>query len=200
VPKLNFSKSARNRHDEWMQPHASPLVFTWTIDRYWDVAADLIKELVEVCRPETFFHIGMDEDHSRSLDQFVDAIERLRGIVAKQGLKTMIWSDAAHDSMDEIAQVHAQKCKAAEPLLSTDITQVLWHYRKHCPDDVARLRQRGFDVWAAPGQTAPLVADWKDAVEKCGGNGLLMTQWLKCSGKNEAAMLKLIRELGSDYS
>ncbi|MFC1582268.1 hypothetical protein ACFL4W_01895 [Planctomycetota bacterium] len=199
VPKLNFAISGRNLHDQWMRPYASLRNFLQKIDKYWKVAADLIKELVKVCEPERYFHIGMDEDHLRSLEQYVDAIRKLRAIIKGHKLRTVIWNDSCHYKKTKIAQVHADKCRAAEDFLPKDITQVLWDYSAVHPSIVKRIAGKGFKVWAAPGHTPDMVKKWRRAVMANGGSGLLMTYWAKCDQANLPAILKLIKTCGVEY-
>ena len=73
VPKLNFSQSGLHHHNDWFRPHNQ----LFDNDEYWRLAFEVIDELVEVASPPRFFHVGMDEDHWRSYDQYVAAIERL---------------------------------------------------------------------------------------------------------------------------
>ncbi len=197
VPKLNFAKSGRNLHDIWMYPHASQFLFTEGMDNYFRVAADLIGKLVDVCKPKHFFHLGMDEDHFRSIGQYVDAIERLRETLTGHGLRTMIWNDSCHDFPEEIAQVHAEKSMAAEPKLSKDIVHVLWHYKLVCPDAIRRISEQGFDVWAAPGRDETMIHQWHEALIKQGGSGMLMTNWQKCIPANRESILELVRLAGT---
>lgn len=96
VPKLNFAKSGRNFHDMWMRPHWDHVSWLKNLDQYYRVARDVIEELVDVMQPEEFFHIGMDEDHYRSLEQYVDTVLTLREIVSSLGLRTIVWNDSCH--------------------------------------------------------------------------------------------------------
>jgi len=196
VPKLNFAKSGRNLHDMWMRPYWDNVRWMSLEDDYWKVAEDLIDELVTVCRPQRYFHVGMDEDHSRSLRQYVAAIKRLRRMVKKHRLRTVIWNDSCYSSDHHIAQVHAEKCRAAEKLLPHDIVQVLWCYERAYPSIVRRLVNGGFDVWAAPGRTTELVRRWRRAVEAEGGSGLLVTKWIKCCRRNRKELLDIVNTLG----
>lgn len=194
APKLNFSKSGRNQHDLWMRPYADNV--RWMIPykkEYYPVAKDLIDELVEVCEPKEYFHIGMDEDHYRSLPQFVNAIKRLRKMVNSHGLRTVIWNDACHDDVKKLAQVHAKKCIDAEPLLPKDTVHVLWHYLKACPAHVKRLTDQGFSVWGAPGREPRLVKNWRRALVQHGGEGMMLTRWEKCDKDHEKELTELIK-------
>ncbi len=215
APKLNFAKSGRNRHDMWMAPHSDLVAWRSGLEKYWQVAKDLIAELVETCRPGRdvpsghcrpgehpgrYFHVGMDEDHYRSLPQFVQDIVKLRGLVSEHDLTTVIWSDSCYDYVETGAQVHALKCLAAEPLLPTDLVQVLWDYDHAHPAGVRRRAEGGFTVWAAPGHTPEKVAEWRKAVVENGGSGLLMTCWIKCCRRNEDKLLGLVRGVGGMYA
>ncbi len=200
APKLNFSKSGRNFHDYFMRPHWDNVSWLKDVDEYWSVAGDLIDELVEACRPARFFHVGMDEDHYRSLAQYVEAIRVLRGKLKRHKLRTVVWNDSCHDHKDAVAQVHAEKCRAAEDDLPRDIVHVLWDYeRVHAPI-VRRVAKKGFEVWAAPGANVDSIRGWRRAVLREGGSGLLMTRWIKCDHANRKLLVDLVRALGPEYS
>ncbi len=200
APKLNFSKSGRNHHDMWLKPHWDWCSWLNNMDDYYSVAQDAIGELVAACRPKKFFHIGMDEDHYRSVPQYVDTIMTLRRMIKKHGLRTVIWNDSCHNRKRSIAQVHAHKSIAAELLLPKDVTHMLWHYGRACGPAVKRIASEGFEVWAAPGRTLDQVRKWRRAIKSNGGHGLLMTHWIKCEAKNRKELLDLINTLGPEYA
>lgn len=200
VPKLNFSKSGRNQHDQWMAPHADQVSWMSGFDKYWQIADDLIEELVEALDPKAFFHVGMDEDHYRSLTQYIEAINILRRLVAKRKLRTIIWNDSCHFKKTAIAQVHADKCRSAEERLPRDIVHVLWDYGQAHPAIVKRLTQQGFTVWGAPGQGPRQVKNWRNAIVANGGDGLLMTNWIKCCKRNEEELLGMIERAAPLYA
>ncbi len=196
VPKLNFSKSGRNRHDQWMAPHADQVSWLDDFDEYWRIADDVIGELVAALRPKAFFHIGMDEDHYRSVTQYVEAITILRRLLARRGLRTVVWNDSCHFKKTAIAQVHADKCRAAEAHLPRDVVHVLWDYCQAHPSIIRRLTRQGFSVWGAPGQDPRQVANWRTAIVANGGSGLMLTHWVKCCKRNEERLLALIAKAG----
>jgi len=195
VPKLNFAKSHRNHHDVWMGKHCPE--HGWpNYEQYYQVAEDLISELVEALRPERFFHIGMDEDHSRSHVQYVSTIKKLRRIVKKFNLRTVIWNDSAHDNPGSIAQVHAEKSLAAEKLIPRDIVHMPWAYGFARPSVVKRLVSEGFEVWAAPGGDPENVKRWRRALLAHGGKGIVLTSWTKCDRNHRKRLLETIRTCG----
>jgi hypothetical protein len=199
VPKLNFAKSPHHRHDEWLRPHAGP--DDWVRDRagYWRTARDVIRAVVRACRPRRFFHVGMDEDHSRSLRQYVEDIGRLRSILRRHRLRPVIWNDSGFAGRDVVAEVHGEKSLAAEARLPRDVVHVLWDYSAAHPAAVRRLVSRGFECWVAPGRTPARVQAWKRAALRHGATGMLMTRWVKCSGRNADVILGDLRRLGRFY-
>lgn len=196
VPKLNFSKSARNHHDEWMQPHDNRENWTQGLDAYFKVAHEVIGELVRVCRPGRYFHLGMDEDHSRSLSQYVRDTKRLATMVRMRGLKPVIWNDSCYENRDVMAQVHADKNAQAEPLLSKSMVQIPWDYDFAFPQIIRRLRRRKYEVWVAAGRDEKNVRNWKKAADAEGARGILLTRWVKCSKANRAGILSQILKCG----
>ena len=138
----------------------------------------------------------MDEDHNRSLKQYVEIIKRLRTIPKKHRLRTMIWNDSCHCYKNPDAEVYARKSRDAEKLLPKDIVPVIWDYRYAYPSIVKRISAAGFKPWAAPGRTVPLVRNWKKALLQSGGEGLLLTCWKKCTKENRAELLNLVETSG----
>jgi len=199
VPKLNFAKSGRIFHDMWMRPHWDHVSWLKDLGDYYRTARDVIEELADVMQPDGFFHIGMDEDHYRSLEQYVDTVLTLRQMVSDLGLRTIVWNDSCHHARTKIAQVHADKCRAAEEHLTKDIVHILWDYGDVHPDIVKRVVGRGFECWAAPGHDPDQVSQWKAAVESNRGNGLIMTHWIKCTERNRQALTDLLKTAGPRY-
>ena len=188
-PKLNFSQSSRYQHNDWFRPYSD----LFDNDEYWKMAFELIDELIDICRPERFFHIGMDEDHDRAHSQYCEAIETLRSGLTDRGVRTIIWNDSAHGGR---TLVHAEKSIAAEKVLSNDIVQVVWDYSRARPEIIKRLVQQGYDVWGAPGWSAEKVRNWRRAILQQEGKGLLLTQWIHCVEANRSTLLDFIRTLG----
>ena len=189
VPKINFPQSHWHFHNHWFRPHH--LLFDNA--EYWRRAFRIIDELIRVCRPRRYFHVGMDEDHERSTVQYVRAIRMLRDGLRRRGLKTVIWNDTAYPMGRR--WVHAEKSLRAEADLPRDVVQVLWDYDGFQPEILRRLRRRGFEVWVAPGRDAAQIARWHDAVRRLGGRGLLITQWIPCRPRNRRRILSRIRQL-----
>ena len=193
VPKLNFAQSARHQHNHWFRPYHD----RFDDEEYWRRAFLVIDELIRACRPRRFFHVGMDEDHDRSTEQFVRAVWRLRDGLRRRSLRAVMWNDSAH--LDGRRAVHAEKCLRAEPGLPRDVVQAVWDYSCVHPDIIRRLRRRGFTVWGAPGRTAALVQRWRAALLRHGGSGVIMTNWIACRPANRTRLLEPIETLGRLY-
>ena len=200
VPKLNFSKSGRNQHDKWMYPYWDLRNFVAREDEYFQVALELIDEIILECRPNRYFHIGMDEDHHRSVEQYARTIKFFYDHLQNKALKTVIWSDTAYENRNVIAQVHADKSRAAEQLIPKDIVQVLWDYDLVHKGIIKRLTDQGFEVWMAPGKDKKMIREWKKVVIEEKGSGLLLSNWIKCSEENRDTILSHVKEFGPEYS
>ena len=191
VPKLNFAQSHWHCHNHWFRPHH--LLFDNA--EYWKRSFKLIDELIKVCRPRKFFHIGMDEDHERSSVQWARAIKTLRDGLRRRGLRVLHWTDIAYPQGR--AWVHAEKCAAGEPLLPKDVIPVVWDYNRIQPKLLKRLRRRGMDCWIAPGRDPSQILKWKRALLQVGGSGMLFTQWCPCRPAFRARILGYLNRLGT---
>ena len=189
VPKLNFSQSSRYHHNDWFRPHHD----LFDNAEYWRIAFELIDELIHICRPDRFFHIGMDEDHDRAHSQYIKAIEVLRNGLMERHLRTIVWNDSSYGGR---TRVHAEKCIAAEKEISKDIVQVVWDYGGVQPEIVKRLVKQEFEVWGAPGWSAEKVTEWRKVLLGNEGKGLLLTQWIPCVEENRSKLLQFIRTVG----
>ena len=95
IPKLNFSAC----HDVWLREYSRML----STRVYYDVCADLIREVSALFKPR-FFHLGMDEEtaaHQRDYDYCVirqhdlwwHDFYYLMECVEREGARAWIWSD-----------------------------------------------------------------------------------------------------------
>jgi hypothetical protein len=159
----------------------------------------VIAEAVRACKPRRFFHVGMDEDHSRSLRQYVEDIRRLRRILQTHKLRPVVWNDSCFEGRDVIAEIHGEKSRAAEARLQKDVVHVLWDYDRAHPAAVRRLVSEGFECWVAPGRSRVKVQAWKRAALRHGATGMLMTRWVKCSRRNAEIILGDLHRLGGLY-
>jgi hypothetical protein len=190
VPKLNFAQSALHKHNHWFRPHNA----LFDNERYWELAFEVIDELIGVVEPPRFFHVGMDEDHWRSYDQYVAAISRLHNGLAGRGLRPLIWNDSA--CLWPQAAIHRDKSLAAEARVPRGVVHIVWDYSGADEAILARIRDAGFAVWGAPGHTAPLVERMRDALLAVGGGGILLTRWIPCIEANRSELVESIRTLG----
>ncbi len=188
--KLNFSQSALHQHNHWFRPHHD----LFDSEEYWQKGFEVIDELLGAVKPARFFHIGMDEDHSRSYTQYVRAIETLHTGLARRGLRTCIWNDSACGWPG--AEIHKEKSLYAEERIPRDIVQVLWDYATVDRSGLQRIRDRGFDLWGAPGTDPQRVQEMRAGLLACGGSGLLLTRWIPCRPENRDSLLAHIRAIG----
>ncbi len=198
VPKLNFSRGEINRHNHWMRAPGEPWYQHFDGPDYWKIAFEVIDELTAACAPVKAFHIGMDEDHDRSYSQYRDAIIALHDGLAKRKVRTLVWNDTGIEYASGLH--HAEKSLTAEAGIPKDVVQILWRYSGLPSASITRLRQRGFELWGAPGWRDPAQAmAFRDAVLRSGGTGLLMTTWMPCRPRNRRVLHEAIRKMGPIY-
>lgn len=190
VPKLNFAQSGQNLHNHWFRPYHRSL---FDSAEYWRRGFQLMDELIEAFDPPRFFHVGMDEDHWRSLRQYARAVNTLDAGLKERGLRTVMWKDCQDYASGE---AHVEKSRASESKIPKDIVQVPWGYARVKGEEVRRLRRKGFEVWGAPGRDADNVRGWRDALLRYGGTGILLTRWIPCRPGTRSELLKAIRESG----
>lgn len=198
VPKLNFARSYWHHHNDWLLSPGERWSHHFDDEAYWKKAFEVIDELIAVCRPKRFFHVGMDEDHDRAYSQYIAAIRTLHAGLKKRKLRTLIWNDSgiAYGS----GLIHAEKSLAAEKAIPRDVVQVLWQYSRVPAASIRRIRRRGFELWGAPGSRDPKVtAAFRDAVIESDGKGLLMTAWMPCRAANRRMLLNRIAAMGPIY-
>lgn len=91
VPKLNFSQSGLYRHNHWFRPYNE----LFDNEDYWKLAFEIIDEIISISGPLRFFHCGMDEDHWRSYEQYIAAINILQKGLQERHLRPIIWNDSS---------------------------------------------------------------------------------------------------------
>jgi len=186
VPKINFSRSHYHQHNSWFRPHDK----LFDNEKYWPLAFEVIDELVQELKPEHYFHIGMDEDHSRSYTQYVTAINTLHSGLKERGLKTIIWNDSACEWAS--AQIHQEKSMFAERTIPKDIVQVLWDYVRTPTVHIKRIRDAGFELWGAPGNKPEQVDTMKEELLENGAAGIIFTRWKSCIEENREDLLNAL--------
>ena len=194
VPKLNFSQSRYHRHNEWFYPYNEFVdgVDLFDSKEYWLMAFELIDELISVCNPPRFFHIGMDEDNDRAHSQFADAINTLSNGLRDRKLRTITWKDTR---IDPRGLVFTEKQLACEDEIPKEIIRMVWSYTRVVdPNVIRRLVNKGIEVWGATGKDADteLISAWTDTLTVSGGSGLILTDWLPCISDYRDKHLSLI--------
>ena len=112
IPKLNFSAT----HDTWMKDYHRMV----STKKYYEVVADVIKDVCEIFKPR-YFHLGWDEEDYVHQD-------RHQFVVIRQG--ELWW----HDFLYTVREVEKY---GARPWIWSDM---IWHHRDEfvdrCPKNV----------------------------------------------------------------
>jgi len=195
IPKLNFSRSEINTHNHWMRRKNQKWYEEFDDKYYFEKAFDCIDEVIETVKSERFFHVGMDEDHDRSIEQYVNALMTFRNGLKKRNLTMVAWSDSAVDYPS--GALYREKSKAAEERLPKDTVRLLWNYWG-CPEnEIKEISKKGFQLWIAPGwQKKTQILKFRNAALKYNAKGIVMTRWLPCIKENEKKFIAQIRNFG----
>lgn len=130
VPKLNFSAC----HDSWLKEYHRML----STREYYQVVADVIKDVVEMFDHPRLFHIGYDEEFAiaqfntyfcaiRNGDLWWHDLNYTVCQVAKHGARPIMWADAIWTGREEFVR------RASHEILMAN-----WYYR----DDFSEKKQQ----------------------------------------------------------
>ena len=158
VPKLNFSAC----HDSWLKEYHRML----STEKYYQVVADVIKDVVEMFDHPRFFHIGYDEEFAiAQYNTFLCAVRKgdlwwhdlnyTVGQVTKHGVRPIMWADAIWTGREEFVR------KASHEILMSN-----WYYR----DDFSEKKQQwdvAFEKTGGWGETRNGVAGFLALEEAC---------------------------------
>ena len=130
VPKLNFSAC----HDSWLKEYHRML----STRKYYEVVADLIRDVVEIFDHPRLFHIGYDEEFAdaqfntffcvvRKGDLWWHDLNYTIGQVSRHGARPVMWADAIWTGREEFVR-----------RASRDVLMSNWYYR----DDFSEKKQQ----------------------------------------------------------
>lgn len=120
VPKLNFSTG----HDQWLKEYH----YMTSTRRYYEVVADVIRDVAEVFDHPRYFHVGFDEEIPVALagrrlmairqgDLWWNDLFYVVGQVEKHGSRAMMWSDKICAGREEFLK-----------RMTKGVLQVPWYY------------------------------------------------------------------------
>ncbi|MDO4571393.1 MAG: twin-arginine translocation signal domain-containing protein [Planctomycetia bacterium] len=182
IPKLNFSAC----HDFWLGEYSRML----STSKYYEVCADLIREVCAIFDTPRFFHLGYDEEtaeHQRTYDYVVIRQGELWwhdflwfvGQVEEQKVRPWIWSDFCWKHKEDFLK-----------RMPKSVLQSNWYYGNafEAPHNV--YVQTYLDLDKAGFDQVPTASNWsnnvnfKMTVEFCKENiseqllkGFLQTPW-----------------------
>jgi hypothetical protein len=146
IPKCNFSKSDKFRHNDWFEPyHLMP-----DNREYWALAAKVIDELLEETQAR-YFHVGMDEDH-RDASAYVAAVQTLHKLLNRQKVKPILWTDI--DKLPYAADVELKMRAALRQMPRENLIITHWQYHGRCFDGVSELQRLGYTTLGATAMNA----------------------------------------------
>lgn len=187
IPKLNFSTT----HDEWLGDYAR-MVSTAT---YYQVCADVIRDVFDVFGPVKDFHIGFDEEDMPTYQRNTSLMVMRQGElwwhdinwfvreVEKHGARAWVWSDyARRHPMAEFAKK-----------MPRTVVQNPWNYSAKAPFGenkliqlYSKLTDAGYDVIPCGSNCYGYLDNFPGMAEYCAKalprehfKGMLMAPWIK---------------------
>jgi hypothetical protein len=198
IPKLNFAKSFHHRHSEWMDDES----LQPETPKFWKRSFAAIDEVLQATGAKTL-HVGMDEDDTRSPDEYLSALLKLHAYLKDKGARMAMWVDVAQGWRPS----NRWKVEPALEKLPRDVLLFPWCYYRALDIWVEKLTGMGFDVLGTCGynvETPQAAAQdaltntrqWAESARKFGANGVMLTQWIKCRRANRAVILEAVRRCG----
>ena len=198
IPKLNFSTG----HDIWLKQYH----YMTSTAKYYQVVADVIRDVCEVFDRPRYFHLGFDEETPAAVKNRAMAVIRQGDLwwhdfnycvreVERNGARAMLWSDMI--------------CAGRESFLkrmSKDVVQMPWYYgtdfseknttwnpefekktdwsvQRNLAASIGVLSDAGYDVipctsnWSHDAASEAMVAYCKDRVPSNRLKGFLTAPW-----------------------
>lgn len=197
VPKLNFAKSPHFRHSEWMgvkQGQADNAEF-------WERAFRLIDEVLSATQAR-ILHVGMDEDDTRSPEEYFSALSTLYAYLKKKRVRMAMWVDIDQGWRPS----NRWKVEPALEKLPRDVLLFPWCYYRALDKSVKRLTEMGFDVVGSSGYkveshwkeqgVSTNTRQWVESIRNQDAAGVLVTHWCKCDTDTRSLLLESVRTCG----
>ena len=188
IPKLNFSCC----HDNWLKDYARMV----STQKYYEVVADLIRDVCEIFEKPAFVHLGLDEEDKveyqvrgmslvrfRQGDLWWHDVLYMVKEVEKHGARAWMWSD--YIRYHEVSEFAAKMPKT--------VLQSPWTYRTEKPsfdDKLIRifltLAENGYDVVPCGSNCYGNVHNYSALAAFCAKNlpaerykGMLLAPWVQ---------------------
>jgi len=198
VPKLNFARSPRHRHSHWLDPNQSGP----DTAAFWKQGFAAVDEVLDAVGGARMFHVGMDEDDTRSPEQYAAALTRLYRGLKRRKVRMIMWAEVGHETWRP-----QQRWKEIPAIrqLPRDVLLMPWSYKYVIEDWARRLKRWGFEVvpgcqYGHPSLAAKdaltNVQEWARTARSIPLDGLVLTKWINCNRRNRPELLRAVRASG----
>ena len=198
IPKLNFSTG----HDIWLREYH----YLTSTPKYYEVVADVIRDVCEVFDCPRYFHLGFDEEVPAAVKERSLAVMRQGDLwwhdfnfcvreVERHGSRAMIWSDMICANRDEYLKRMSKGVLQSPWYYGKDFSEknVTWdpEYEKKADFSVQRnlaasiglLADAGFDVmpctsnWNSDEAMSALIGYCRKRIDPARLKGFLDAPW-----------------------
>ena len=202
LPKLNFSAC----HDAWLKEYGRMV----STKKYYDVVADLIRDVCEIFDRPRLFHIGFDEEMEiaqRKLDLAVirrgdlwwHDVNYTIGCVERNGARPVMWADACWTGLEEYCRRMSKAVLQSNWYYHNDFSEAKqkwdtefektggWGESRNGVAAFLALEKAGFDQlpcgsnwWGDPGSIAALVKFCRERIAPERLKGFCIAPWGSC--------------------
>ena len=201
VPKLNFSMG----HDQWLKEYH----YMTSTKRYYEVVADVIRDVAEVFDNPRYFHIGFDEEIPVALagrklmairqgDLWWHDLFYVINQVEKNGSRAMMWSDIICGGREaflkrmtknvlQVPWYYGSDFSAEKLKWKPELEKMLnsWKSQGNLASAILELDKAGFDMipctsnWSNDKATDAMFSFIKNNVDPSHVKGLMTAPWAK---------------------
>ena len=202
LPKLNFSAC----HDAWLKDYNRML----STSAYYQVVADLIRDVCEIFDHPRLFHIGCDEEMAIAQGNCYQMVMRQGelwwhdvnytiGCVEKCGARAVVWADACWTGRDAYMKRMSKGVLQSNWYYYNDFSEAKqkwdsefekkggWGESKNGVAAFLALEEEGFDQlpcgsnwWGDPGSIAALVKFCRERIAPERLKGFCIAPWGSC--------------------
>ena len=199
IPKLNFSA----RHDSWLKIYHRML----STPKYYEVCADLIKEVADIFDHPRFMHLGMDEEGPAKAGEM--SVARLGKLwwndflylcrqVEANGMRPWVWCDFVCSQGDEFFE------RCPKSIILSSYTYDFGSANNDNPNMrwMTKAASLGYDIipcgsnWGCPENMRELVSWGLDNVDPAHLKGFIMASWARTVPHARKQGLRAIECLG----
>lgn len=200
IPKLNFSAG----HDQWLREYH----YQTSTPKYYEVVADVIRDVCEAFGFPRYFHIGFDEEVYAAVRNREQVVMRQGDLwwkaflfcvkeVERHGARAMLWSDKICCGREEYLKRMPKSVLQVPWYYGDDFSDenthwraqfekdLTWDVQKNLAASIVELAEAGYDVmpctsnWSTPKASDAMLGFCSKRLDPARVKGYLTAPWRK---------------------